>query len=222
MPPRSKAKPRRKNRKKEPRLVIQRSPVIADSQMVTMRYHESVLINPAAGLAGNYIFRANSIFDPNYTGAGHQPIGHDEWAVFYNKYAVVKSTIKASFVSQNDVASTGTALVGIGLQHDTFLEANPDTIIERRDATTKVMTALSAQGVATVVGKSYTPDRFFMTKHLVDDPQLRAAFNMNPTADAYYNVFMAPLVGADVASTAVSVVIDYTVLLTDRTDLTGS
>lgn len=32
----------------------------------------------------------NSIFDPDRTGVGHQPLGYDQWATFYNRYRVFK------------------------------------------------------------------------------------------------------------------------------------
>lgn len=41
-------------------------------------------------------FRANSLFDPDYTGAGTQPSGFDELAALYNKYLVHKIRIRAA------------------------------------------------------------------------------------------------------------------------------
>ena len=42
------------------------------------------------------VWRANSIFDPDYTGVGHQPICRDMWASMYGYYAVLacKYTIR--------------------------------------------------------------------------------------------------------------------------------
>lgn len=36
------------------------------------------------------VFRANSIFDPDFTGTGHQPIFRDLWASQYDYYAVIQ------------------------------------------------------------------------------------------------------------------------------------
>jgi len=46
----------------------------------------------SAGGDYTYIFRLNSLFDPDYTGGGHQPMGHDELATLYDNYQVTKVT----------------------------------------------------------------------------------------------------------------------------------
>lgn len=63
---------------------------IPDAIMVQLRYSDTLRYQPAVGNAYNSrnVFRANSIFDPDYTGAGGQPRYRDQWAALYNKYQV--------------------------------------------------------------------------------------------------------------------------------------
>lgn len=42
-----------------------------------------------AGGGDNYAFRTNSIYDPDYTGGGHQPLMRDLWASQYDYYTVL-------------------------------------------------------------------------------------------------------------------------------------
>lgn len=53
--------------------------------IVKMKYAEDVQLNSS----GNYQFNLNSVFDPNRTGTGHQPYGHDQFAALFNRYRVV-------------------------------------------------------------------------------------------------------------------------------------
>lgn len=52
------------------------------------KYTEIVDISSVVGGCGNYQFRLNSTFDPNLTGAGHQPSGRDILVLIYNRYRV--------------------------------------------------------------------------------------------------------------------------------------
>lgn len=62
-----------------------------NSMKFNMRYVDLINIpNHNAG-ASPYVFRMNSIFDPNYTAVGHQPRFHDQVAAIYSKYCVIAS-----------------------------------------------------------------------------------------------------------------------------------
>lgn len=60
-----------------------------------------------------YIFRANSLFDPDFTGTGYQPIGFDEWSAFYNRYRVKESRVRAVFSTSGSLP----CCVGITFNH---------------------------------------------------------------------------------------------------------
>ncbi len=66
--------------------------VIPDRTVVTLKYTEKIQFNPAA-TSYEYIYRGNSINDPNFTGTGGRPVGYTEWSSFYNRYRVVGSII---------------------------------------------------------------------------------------------------------------------------------
>lgn len=68
--------------------------------MVRLRYVQEVQLDAGTGTYSQNLFRCNSLFDPDYTGVGHQPKGFDEWAGVYNHYTVMKSTITAKAVTQ--------------------------------------------------------------------------------------------------------------------------
>jgi hypothetical protein len=55
----------------------------------TLKYVETLDVNLSANIVTSYEFRTNSVYDPNYTGGGHQPLGFDEISTFYNKYRVL-------------------------------------------------------------------------------------------------------------------------------------
>jgi len=68
---------------------------LAQRLRTTLVYNTTVA---RTGLAFyDYIFRLNSLFDPDLTGAGHQPKGFDQLAALYQRYRVFKARFRVIF-----------------------------------------------------------------------------------------------------------------------------
>jgi len=59
---------------------------------IPLRYVAYYRINPGVLTGTDTIFSLNSIFDPDVSGAGHQPREFDTWATLYAKYRVHSCT----------------------------------------------------------------------------------------------------------------------------------
>ncbi len=68
---------------------------------VTMRYVEHLSRTPSSGFSTDYMFNLNSIFDPDLTSTGHQPYGHDQWALIYNRYRVDGAIVTVRIVGSS-------------------------------------------------------------------------------------------------------------------------
>ena len=75
-------------------------------------YTDTILLSSTGSVAFNtHTFRANSVFDPDWTGAGHQPTRFDQLAALYQRYEVLKSKIRVQFTTgQLQPTSTTVAL----------------------------------------------------------------------------------------------------------------
>jgi len=60
---------------------------IAPRYVTKMKYMETIATD---GSFRDYVWLLNGLFDPNFTGSGHQPLGYDQLAVLYNRYRVTK------------------------------------------------------------------------------------------------------------------------------------
>lgn len=79
------------------RLSIKPSSLFANfHQRLTLPYRETISFG---GLATPqmYIFRGNGPYDPNQTGTGQQPVGWDNYLVFYDTSYAVGSQIRITF-----------------------------------------------------------------------------------------------------------------------------
>lgn len=101
----------------------------------TLTYTESVAFNISAGTGvALYKFLANSMFDPNSTGTGRQPLYFDQLSAIYDHYTVLRSRIR---VSPNHI-STLPILYSLYLDDDTSAVANAVDASERIGAVSKM------------------------------------------------------------------------------------
>lgn len=86
----------RKNGPGKSKLLILRNPqIVPDRVRVNLTYSDyNYVLTSTTGSYAEFLFKGNSAFDPDQTGAGHQPLGYDQWKAFYNRYRVWYSTIK--------------------------------------------------------------------------------------------------------------------------------
>lgn len=76
----------------------------------TLKYSDVAVLATTLGTGFvTYVLRANSLFDPDFSGAGHQPLRFDQLAAMFNQYRVRRSTLKVAF-SVGDLAVSTSAL----------------------------------------------------------------------------------------------------------------
>lgn len=83
--------------------------VFEDEIVVKMPYVDSVssVYTIPSGISGFYQYKINSIFDPDLTGAGRQPLGRDTWTQIYNYYKVLETKIKVEIIDTTHITTAG-------------------------------------------------------------------------------------------------------------------
>lgn len=77
--------------------------MLNDTLFVKLKFNQTGTQATNAAVQIARIFRGNSVYDPDYTGAGSQPMGYDEWSRFYDFVHVLGSSIKITVMSACDV-----------------------------------------------------------------------------------------------------------------------
>lgn len=73
---------------------------ITQSRTVSFPYSSGHLLGEAAPAAGFvYSFRLNSLFDPDFTGTGYQPLGFDQFSALYGRYAVQRTRFSIAYAN---------------------------------------------------------------------------------------------------------------------------
>lgn len=177
------------------------------------RYCEPIVtIDPgAAGVPSTHVFQANTLYDPDYTGVGHQPIGYDQIMPMYDHFTVIGSRIRVT-ATNTDGGSPQTVVVA--LKDNVTAINDMGRTIENGQCRWGVLSESVAGGCTKTFTLGFSANKFFGC-NVLDGDKYKGFENGNPNEGAYYHITVAPLEGVDAASVRCNVVIEYIAVLTE-------
>lgn len=191
----------------------------ANRQIVTLRYAERLSgMTGGVGTGDAQVYRANSIFDPDFTGVGHQPMGTDQYQAIYHHYRVRAARISVQF-SQND-GSTVPITCWVALSSTSTVTGNARTAIEGGYAAWKTIGTFGNEVDKPLVN-IYNAKKFFGPTAI--DADHKASFSANPQEDVFFHVAYQPTLATDTGVGVTGmVVIEYDCELTEPVNLSPS
>ena len=104
--------------------------ILKNKTVASLKYVDVITIDAGVTPPGSHLFRANSLFDPDLTGTGHQSLMFDEYALLYNQYRVLSSKIKITPMV-DDTSNITPAFYGVfGDKDTTFTYTLATAVIE--------------------------------------------------------------------------------------------
>lgn len=204
-------------------MVIPRGPV-ARRAIVRMKYIQAFQIDPGlAGATAYRYFRCNGIHDPDYTGIGHQPLGHDIYETLYRHYTVLGSRCSVTFVPTDAAASPGTIVCGLRVDNNTTSASTDVTTLCEQPGTSYRVVTDSDNGGKITLSKNFSSKKFFGVTNLLARHGMGANFGSNPDSQAFFQAFCAPVDPLqDSGVVNCYVTLSYVVMLTEPLDLLQS
>jgi len=159
----------------------------ANKQRCTLRFLRRVYLGPGGTGTGDYhSFRANSLFDPDYTTAGSQPTGFDQYAALYQHYRVLSSTCQMNIVN----TSGQPVIAWCELSGTPGSLTAPELPLTRGRAAYKTLSPTGGNDNCTLTNV-YDGVKFFGKSFWDRDHQ--AAVGGNPGEDVFFNTGFAPV-----------------------------
>ncbi len=204
------------------RTTIQKGLGFSDGQIVKMRYVEEFQLDPGLGTVASYIFRANGLYDPNYTGAGHQPYGFDQWMTYYNQFTVLGSKITALFRNYGAAAADG-VMVGLQLKDSAVVDqTNPNDIVEQGRSVWRLMQPAGGTRDQVTLRKGFSTKKFFQAPNSLDDIY-RGSASADPAEQAFFHVIAGGFNASDnPGPLRCQIIMDYIVKLNGPKPLVSS
>lgn len=181
-----------------------------NSIITNLRYCEVLGLTSTTGSTVSNVFRANGIFDPDYTSTGHQAMFRDAYAGVYDYYTVLGSKITITAQSRS---STVGFVIGLQGSDTPSLSSTVTTWMEQNNGV-HTLVPINAGGSKTLF-MTYSPEENIGSTTKDDNSSLTAVGADPGSAQAYYFGILAST--EDISSTAtlsVVVEIEYTVKFT--------
>ncbi len=154
-----------------PAIINTHSTLGPDAIMVKLPYYQD-FTDSTGTFAISQQFRMNSLFDPDLTGGGHQPMGFDQWAGLYQSY-----TVLGAMVSINAVNTSGTAEMIITPNNSTTGASTAD---EQREMKWSRSFYIPANQQVKVFNQYYDIKKLQGIRDMVGDDQYRTDITTNP------------------------------------------
>lgn len=173
-----------------------------------LRFSKNLSLDASVPVAANNVFRANSIFDPDQTGIGTQPYGHDQYAAIYGRYRV-----KAAYITVQNTSTGNNACMGVTVRASTSLTVDA---IDLREIKGTVWTPLANTPDSKKISQKWN------LSDMVSTDGTEAVFGTNPASETYFHVWVSSNGIADPAAVGVAVDIAYVVEMWDPLRLAAS
>lgn len=184
-----KYKRRRRRRTKKRNYKIMRSPM-SSKFVTTLKYQDNISLIPSvADTAAFHVFSASSLYDPNITGAGHQPRGYDQIMTMYDHYVVIGSRCKIQFCS--DATSSVDNIVALALRDSSTVSGVMNNYLEGGYVVNTIADARMTSGKTLTLG--YSPKKFLGRSHPLSDSQLKGAIASSPLENAFFHIITSNL-----------------------------
>lgn len=188
------------------------------SNIVRMRYANDFTLTPPTNTGlGEYsqtVISASSIF--SVIGAG-QPMGHDEWAQFYNRYTVMESYLKLSIMQ----TTTGTVPVnaGVFLNNTGAATATDYNVLIMQGKNNYRSMQPAINGMPVFIRQNYDAPKWHVIADVQDNESVGAAFTADPVDEVFFVVWAAAQHAGVSQTIYFHAVVDFIVLLQDPIEL---
>lgn len=184
-----------------------------------LRYSQNVSMTAATlGTITYQDVTVNGMYDPDVTGAGHQPYYFDQYMALYDHYTVIGAKIKLRFIPST--TNEDAAYVGIYLNDD--ITHTPADVQSFQELGGTAHHRIIPPNVNTPVQMSMTwSGKKNFSKFNINDSLFRGDSGTNPTEYQSWTIYVSPVLNVSVTY-ILQYTVEYIVVFTELKDIVGS
>lgn len=182
------------------------------------RYMENnLLIDPVQASNSEHVFRLNSLYDPDLSGGGHQPLGFDQLSPLYTFYTVIGCRARVTMTNTDPDHPYNLYVFPSTSSGSLDSDAQLSVMTERGLARWCQLTPAGAGGSTKTLTMNWSAKKFY-GKSPFDSKDYTSIMNNNPSSGAFLHVAAQPLnAPPTVNPNAIvgSIVLEYIAILTE-------
>lgn len=193
----------------------------------SLRYSDVITLTSTANAVANHVFRMNSLFDPDFTGTGHQPYYFDQLATIYQRYTVIGSKLTATFTpipaAINGAGTTqlnGPVLCAVWGDPTSTNTTTLSTIMETNTASSGLISTATGGNNRLVLSTNYSPETKLGLSN--GDDTVGSSTSNSPSQVWYGIVSLADVGLASATSVSVKIDMEFRVRFFQQIDISGS
>ncbi len=181
------------------------------------RYADTAIsIDPGSGgIASTQVYRLNSLFDPDRTGGGHQPLGFDELMPLYDHYTVISAKVRFTATNLDDISAQQ---VTLQIKDTDTVSTATNAIVENGMCRWTILDVRGGGKATQTLSLSVSMNKFFQ-KNVLDEDAYRADITSNPNEQVYLHVQVDPVTTNDTQPVRGMLIIEYTAMLREPKQL---
>lgn len=209
----------RKKRYKKKNATVSATYPLSNKFTFRTRYVEldQVLDPGIAGIPVNRIYRLNSLFDPNYSGAGHQPIGFDQIMPMYDHYTVIGARVK---ITASNLDRDPQRVI-LQIKDGVTTSTNIAEMMENGRTRSLMLSGSDAGGSTKNITVNYSAKGFFGRNPMDSDKQ-QGNISSSPLEGAFLHITVAPIEADNSGKVIFTITIEYIAILTEPKQLSQS
>lgn len=170
-------------------------------------------LNPGVGgVPVTYVYNLSSLYDPDQTGAGHQPLAFDQLMPLYDHYHVIATKTRVTATNTDPVNAQ---IIGIQVRDDATPNINFSQVIENGLMTYKTLGTMDSGSATKSLTYSLSHSKFF-GRSVMDGTKYGGTEGSSPNDNVYLHILVAPADGTtDTGAVLYNIQIDYVAILTE-------
>lgn len=194
--------------------------IVPDRCRTNLRYVEGLAYRVPGSSADVYSYNLNSVFDPNLSGTGHQPMGFDQLKALYGRYRVYSCKYKVRFF----VANVGPTVCAVTPTNETtsFVSIPQDALetTGSKYGSINNITAVGSVATPIVLSGKVNLMSLYGAKDMQSD-RYQALISADPTETAILHLLCWSIDNQNLIWTFL-IELEYDVEFYDRNQVTGS